>query len=67
MMKLQLAMNIETDTAITCSSLTMKTLEQRSETCSERTIKKAERRLRCRSGVFTINLFHTLSQLTLNR
>ena len=52
-----------TQSAITCSKLTLETLEQRCETCSKLTIKILERRKWSRSGVF-VNFEH-ISHLVL--
>ena len=51
---------INTQPAITCSRLTIKTLEQRCEICSELTIKTPKRRHWCRFGIFTVNFEHIL-------
>ena len=48
--------------AITCSKLTIETLELRCEICSKLTIKKRKRRHWRRFGVFTVN-FEYISHL----
>ena len=47
-----------TQPTITCSKLTIETLEQRCEICSKLTIKPPERRHWRRSGGFIINFEH---------
>ena len=51
-----------TQSAITCSKLTIETLEQRCEICSELTIKPPKRRQWRRFGGFIVNFEH-ISQL----
>ena len=47
----------DTQSGITCSKLTMETLEQKCEICSQLTIKTPKRRRR-RFGVFIVNCEH---------
>ena len=56
-MKLQLNKNyiILTYSAITCSKLIIKTLEQRCRICSKLTIKELQRHSLCCSGGFIVN------------
>ena len=49
-----------TKPAITCSKLTIETLEQRCEICSKLTIKTPKRRHWCLIGVFIANFQHIL-------
>ena len=57
-MKLQLHKNSVTLTAITCSKLTFKTLEQRCEICSKLNYKETRTASECWPGVFNVNFEH---------